>query len=102
MHTYRFVTNTTSVASLLDRYPACVGYDKVIMGEVYVIVKGSLHTYFPEQRTALLNMIFGVSGWMALLLHVLLVEVYLDYSKEEGERLKEVSMTKRKAAGYIK
>lgn len=94
MHTYKSVTNTTSVGSLLTRYPACFGYDEESMDDVYVIVKATLHRYFPEQRAALLNMVFGVSGWTALLLHVLIVEVYLKYTRDERQRLKKVSASR--------
>lgn len=97
---YGFNTNATSVDSLYTRYPACVGYDKLRMGDVYVIVNAGLHRYFPEERAALLNMIFGVSGWAAILVHVLLIEVYLNYTKAEDERLKKVSTARRRAAGF--
>jgi hypothetical protein len=96
---YGQVSNTTSVQSLYTRYPACAGYDKASMGDVYVVVDATLHGYFPEQNAALLDLVFGVSGWAAVLVHVLLVEVYLNYTKDEDERLRKVSVIRRKAAG---
>ena len=58
-----------------------------------------MHRAFPEEKAALLNMIFGVSGWLASVVHLILVEVYLNYTKDEDERLKKVSIVRRKAAG---
>lgn len=67
---------------------------------MHVIVNATLSRRLPEEKAALMNMVFGVSGWVALVIHILLVEVYLNYSKDEDERLKKVSLIRRKAAGY--
>lgn len=96
---YKSVTNATSVGTMYARYPACVGYDKTSMGDVHVMVNASLHRAFPEQRAALINMVFGVSGWTALVVHILLTEIYLSYTRDEDERLRKVSVLRRKAAG---
>jgi hypothetical protein len=97
--TYNFVKNSTSVESLYERYPTCLGYDKSNMGDVHVIVNARLRRYYPEERQALLNLVFGVSGWAAMVVHLALTEIYLNYTKDEGERLKKVSVARRKAAG---
>jgi hypothetical protein len=96
IYMYKFVSNQDHLSSLYSRYPACAeGSD------VHVIVNATLgNDRFPEERAALMNMIFGVSGWIALVVHVLLVEAYLNANKEEDERLKRVSGARRKAAGY--
>lgn len=99
---YNSVSNATSVGSLFSRYPDCADYDKPSMGSVHVIVNASLSRFYPEERAALMNMVFGVSGWAGMVVNILLTEVYLNYTKDEEERLKKVSMARRKAAGLEK
>lgn len=66
-----------------------------------MIVNATLaNNRLPEEKAALMNMVFGVSGWVAIVVHILLVEVYLDSSKDEDERLRKASAVRRKAAGY--
>jgi hypothetical protein len=96
---YNSVNNSTSVASLYERYPACHGYNKSSMGDVHVIVNARLGRAYPEERVALLDLVFGVSGWAALVLHFAVTEIYLNYTKDEADRLKKVSTMRRKAAG---
>jgi hypothetical protein len=68
---------------------------------VHVIVNATLaNGKLPEERAALMNMVFGVSGWVAIVIHVLVVEVYLSYSRDEDERLRKISGMRRKVAGY--
>ena len=99
---YQFVAYPSNLSSLYSRYPACVKLEEIGSGsDVYVVVNATLgNGMFPEERAALMNMIFGVSGWIALVLHILLVEVYLSYNKEEDEWLRRVSGVRRKAARY--
>ena len=102
IYIYQFVTNLSHSSSLSSRYPACVGLEDSESGsDVYVVVNATLaNGRLPEEKAALMNMIFGVSGWIALLLHILLVEIYLSYSKEEDEKLKKISALRRKTAGH--
>ena len=71
---YRSVHNETSVASLYDRYPECsMGsseHSKIMVGV-------SLSRFYPEERAAMMDMVFGVSGWAALTVHSLALEWYL-------------------------
>jgi hypothetical protein len=99
MYMYKFVTNPDFVSSLYTRYPACTNLGSN-RSDVHVIVNATLSRRLPEEKAALMNMVFGVSGWVALVIHVLMVEVYLNYSKDEDERLKRVSRMRRIAAGY--
>ena len=102
IYMYQFVAYPSNLSSLYSRYPACVKLEESGSGsDVYVVVNATLgNGMFPEERAALMNMIFGVSGWIALVLHILLVEVYLSYNKEEDEWLRRVSGVRRKAARY--
>ena len=71
---YRSVKNETSAASLYDRYPTC----RLESSErMKVMVDASLSMFYPEEKTAMLNMVFGVSGWAALTVHALAMEWYL-------------------------
>jgi hypothetical protein len=98
IYMYQFVSEPESLDSLYSRYPTCANLTN--KGEdVFVVVNASLHRAFPEEKAALLNMIFGVSGWLASVVHLILMEVYLIYTKDEDERLKKVSIVRRKAAG---
>jgi hypothetical protein len=97
--TYNLIANASLFASLYTRYPACVGYNVSTMGDVYVIVNASLNREYPEEKAALLNMVFGASGWVAGVVHLILTEVYLNYTKDEDERLKKISIVRRRAAG---
>lgn len=54
---------------------------------------------FPEERAAMMSIVFGVSGWAALVTHFVLTEVYLSFTRDEDERLRKVSMARRKKAG---
>lgn len=97
---YKFVTNPDHVSSLHTRYPACAGLEGG-GSNVYVIVNATLGIgRLPEERAALMNMVFGVSGWIALVIHILLTEIYLNYNIDEDIRLTKVSRMRRRAAGY--
>jgi hypothetical protein len=84
-------------SDLLDRYPSCS--DITSSSEpVYVIANASLNQGYPEESAAILGLAFGVSSWIAQVIHILAVEVYLNLTKDEDERLKRISVLRRKAA----
>jgi hypothetical protein len=62
-------------------------------------VNASLNKAYPEEKAALMNLIFGVSSWLALVLHMVLTELYLNLTDDENDRLKKISVTKRRIAG---
>jgi hypothetical protein len=99
MYEQLYVMNLSATKGLgyvFERYPACVTGE-----EVDVVVTASLAHWDvkPEERWAMMKLVFGVSGWVALVGHGLLVEVYLNWTRGEGERLKKLSAGKRAAAG---
>ena len=94
----QYAPEPKALGSLYVRYPACANLTTK-GDDVFVVVNASLDEAFPEEVAALLNMAFGVAGWLAGLIHIFLVEVYLNYTKDEDERLKKVSMARRRAAG---
>jgi hypothetical protein len=104
MYEQLYVLNLSATRGLgyvFERYPACQGYGGDMDVDVDVVVTTSLaHWDFkPEERWAMMKLVFGVAGWVALVGHVLLVEVYLKWTKGEGERLRRVSEGRRRALG---
>ena len=89
---YKSVKNESSIASLSQRFPACSA-----TGSARVLVQVSLSSFYPEERAAMMNMVFGVSGWVALTVHILVTEWYLNSTKEEDERLRRFDGMRRKA-----
>lgn len=49
---------------------------------------------------AALDLTFGTAGWLALVLHAVGVEIYLQLTPREGERLREVSYQRQLEAGF--
>jgi hypothetical protein len=87
-----------TLVSLYDRYPACAT-STVVGVDTYVVVNASLDPRYPEEKAALMNTVFGAAAFLGVIVHVLLVEVYLDYTKDEGERLMRISLARRRATG---
>ena len=81
---------------LAPRYPACVA-DPNAWVAVNVNFGGT-----PEEIGAAINASFGASGIVALVLHVIGVEMYLHLTTAERDRLKQVSYEKQVARGWIK
>jgi hypothetical protein len=54
----------------------------------------------PEQVGASLGVGFGMALWMAILLHIVGVEIYLNLTPVEGHRLRNVSYERQLEAGY--
>jgi hypothetical protein len=103
MYEQLYVMNLSSTKGLgyvFERYPACKITDGGY-GEVDVVVTASLAHWdvSPEERWAIMKLVFGVSGWVALVGHVLLVEVYLNWTRGEGERLRKLSEGRRRDMG---
>jgi hypothetical protein len=80
------------------RYPACALPSS---NSTLVIVPARWDKERPEEIASVLGLTFGVSAWIALLLHVIVVEWYLNSTlgKEEDQRLRKFSESRRKAAG---
>lgn len=64
------------IPSIYARYPACVKWEPT-SSKVYVVVNASLSRNYPEKRAAMLNIVFGAAGWLAMVVHILLIEIYL-------------------------
>ncbi|KAH8596763.1 hypothetical protein B0O99DRAFT_619887 [Bisporella sp. PMI_857] len=93
---YRSVRNSTSVASLYERFPGCMGQE--LEGRK-VMVHVNLSKWYPEERAAMMNMVFGVSGWCALVANAVAVEWYLNSTRKGNERLRKASVVRKREKG---
>ncbi|KAL3425345.1 hypothetical protein PVAG01_02136 [Phlyctema vagabunda] len=93
---FLYSTRGLSLTEPLARYPVCAN---ATMGgaPVDVIVTAALGPNV-EQVYTMLGVCFGAAGWAGLMINALAVEAYLNYTRDEEERLKKVSEVRRKAA----
>lgn len=84
--------------AVLDAYPSCAAFYSGASLEQTVAVAADVGGS-PDQFGALLNSAFGASGWLALLIHIVGVEVYLHLTPAESERLRRVSYSRQLEAG---
>jgi hypothetical protein len=93
LHTYQTLSCnfTSSLPRLLERYSSCADLSEEGGKEVFVAVNASLNVMRPEEIFSLLSLVYGVSAFLGLMIHVLGVEVYLEWSKGE-ERARDVKI----------
>jgi Predicted membrane protein (DUF2306) len=65
-----------------------------------IVVEADMTGGLDEGVGASLGLSFGFSIWMALLLHLVGVEIYLNLTSAEGERLRNVSYERQLEAGF--
>jgi hypothetical protein len=99
LHTYATLSCnfTRSLPRLLERYPACANLNGQDGREVFVAVTASLNVNRPEEIFALLSLVYGVCAFLGLMIHVLGAEIYLDWTKEEDEKLRKVAGAREKS-----
>jgi hypothetical protein len=80
LHTYQTLSCnfTRSLPRLLERYPSCVNLAEESGKEVFVAVNASSNVTRPEENFSMLSLVYGVSAFLGLMIHVLGVEVYLE------------------------
>lgn len=78
-------------------YPQCTGPNS----QVYVTVptQGG-NRQNPENIAALGRATFGPAGWLAIIIHAILLELYLALTPAESARLRDVSYDKQVKAGF--
>ncbi|KAG7423980.1 hypothetical protein Forpi1262_v014959 [Fusarium oxysporum f. sp. raphani] len=79
-------------------YPDCIGFYTGETPDQRVIIKGTSGER-PDEIAASLNSAFGASAWLALLIHIIAVELYLRLTSAESERLRKVSYRWQQNAG---
>lgn len=78
-------------------YPSCAAEG----GSGYTAVEANIDTQVGvEEAAASLQMTFGQSGLLALLIHAVLVEIYFHLTPMESERLRTVSYEKQLEKGH--
>lgn len=79
-------------------YPACTGVG-ASMKDI-VVVPANFTSGKPEQIGASFHISFGMAWWMAIILHVVGVEIYLNLTPREGNRLRQVSYERQIERGF--
>lgn len=97
---FLYRNNTDSLPFLAARYPSCSNLASGVGSlEEFVAVPANRSKEFQENRTALSNLLFAISGLLGFIINVFALEVYLRVTREEDERLKRISGIRRRAAG---
>ncbi|KAH8728246.1 hypothetical protein GQ44DRAFT_824540 [Phaeosphaeriaceae sp. PMI808] len=84
---------------LLEKYPSCAAYANGTNSNEAAIVIANLSGDTAVNAGAALNMSFGMALWLAAAIHVVGVEVYLNLTPKEAQRLRHVSYRRQLEAG---
>jgi hypothetical protein len=85
---FMFGNNATLVELL---YPDCARFYSGTNLEQHVLIAANLTSGRPDHVAAGFNVAFGPAAWLALLLHCIAAEVYLNMTPDEGRRLRALS-----------
>ncbi|KAI9801769.1 MAG: hypothetical protein M1825_003141 [Sarcosagium campestre] len=88
----------SNASSVEDLYPQCSDPSSTTDG--LVIVHATFASGQPEQIAASLGASFGMALWLAIFLHLVLVEIYLGLTPKESNRLREVSHQRQLEQGF--
>lgn len=80
---------------LVARYPECLN----ATDDTNIIVHAQFGSQ-AEQIGASLGLCFGMALWMSILLHLVGVEIYLNLTPRESQRLRKVSYERQLEAGF--
>lgn len=78
-------------------FPQCFSANSTVDG--WIAVKAD----FPNSKPGIavgLGLTFGTAGWLALFLHIVGVEIYLNLTPRENQRLRVVSYQRQLEAGF--
>ncbi len=85
--------------STLAAYPDCISFYNSSDPSKMALVQADFYGSFPEVAASL-NITFGMAMWMALFIHAVGVEIYLQLTPRESHRLRQVSYDKQLEAGF--
>ena len=91
-----FIYNSTEVANKL--YPQCNSPNTTLDD---MVVVHALFSKRPEQIGASLDLSFGMAMWLAIIMHLVGVEIYLALTPREGNRLRQVSYERQMERGFL-
>ena len=97
---YMFPTGP-SLSAVHSRYPTCANLTTEQSLSTYVAVACKMDRTRPEEMAAFFQLIFGLAGFLGFVVNTFLVESYLNWTRDEDERLKKVSAVRRKAKGWV-
>ncbi|KAB8256170.1 hypothetical protein BDV32DRAFT_153604 [Aspergillus pseudonomiae] len=83
----------------LERYPDCASFYNGSQPAQNALVLGDFNGDADRIGTAM-NLNFGMAFWLALFLHVIGVEIYLQLTPRESQRLREISYARQLEAGF--
>ncbi|KAB8266529.1 hypothetical protein BDV30DRAFT_232381 [Aspergillus minisclerotigenes] len=83
----------------LESYPDCASFYNGSHPDQNVLVLGDFNGNADKIGTAL-NLNFGMAFWLALFLHAIGVEIYLQMTPKESHRLRKISYIRQLEAGY--
>ncbi|KAI9794306.1 MAG: hypothetical protein M1833_000397 [Piccolia ochrophora] len=84
--------------SMKEHYPQCSSPNTTVDG--LVVVHATFGSGRPEQIAASLGVSFGMAMWLALLMHLVGVEIYLALTPRESNRLRQVSYERQMENGF--
>ncbi|MCJ1447779.1 MAG: hypothetical protein MMC23_008290 [Stictis urceolatum] len=94
-----FTNRQFGITDVLEtRYPQCLTSNGTLNGQV--VVQAALNATAPEETGAAYALLAGPAVWLALILHVVGLEMYLHLTPREAMRLRQVSYEKQVAAGF--
>ena len=105
MSTYHSTMSCGQLYSIYDSpnpvnelYPACARLGASV--DDVIVVPANFSSGEPEQIAASFHISFGMAMWMAIILHLVGVEIYLALTPREGNRLRQVSYERQMERGY--
>ncbi|TAQ89191.1 hypothetical protein B7494_g2482 [Chlorociboria aeruginascens] len=94
-----YLYNSFGISGILEsKYPQCLVANGTL--DNYVVVKAIFNKTIPESFGASLEMPFGIALWLSIFMHGVGVEIYLNLTPKESQRLRQVSYEKQLEAGY--
>jgi uncharacterized membrane protein len=94
-------TNKLNDTQLYEQYPGCDPANSRFAPDGYVVIDASLtNAHSAIEAGALLQLTFGMAGVVALLIHIVLIELYLNLTPRETERLRQVSYERQIERGF--
>jgi hypothetical protein len=90
------------LAAMYTRHPVCLNLTSTASENTYVGISANLRKNNLEETTAILSLVFGLAGMIGFIMNVGFVETYLNLTRDEDERLKKVSLARRRKLGWEK
>ena len=91
-----FIYNSSN--SVKKLYPQCSSPNTTV--DDMVAVHANFRSERPEQVASSLGVSFGMAIWLAILIHLIGVEIYLGLTPREGNRLRQVSYERQMERGF--